>query len=188
MIKYFLLLIALALAGCAGMKLPPAPQDGFSANGRVSIRSGNDAHYANFGWQAEPQTDRLSLGNPLGQTLAQLEIHYLGGQPSYAILSDADGKTRKGTPEALLFDATGMRLPVAGLRWWLQGVPAPGAAESHAVAEGQLIEQDGWRILASDFSETQPTRRGPRKIELTRGDVSVRIVISEWQWQTSPQP
>ncbi len=170
------------------MKLPPVPQDGFSVSGRVSIRSGNDAHYANFGWQAEPQADRLSLGNPLGQTLAELEIRYLGTTPDYAILTDADGKARAGSPEALLFEATGMSLPVAGLRWWLQGVPAPGAAVARATAEGQLIEQDGWIIVASDYAETRPTPRGPRKIVLTRDDVTVRIVISEWQWQTSLQP
>ncbi len=180
--------MALLLTGCAGMKVPPAPVDGFSASGRVSIRAGNDAHYANFGWQAEPQTDRLSLGNPLGQILAELEIHYLGDAPAYAVLTDADGKARSGAAEELLFDATGMHLPLAGLRWWLQGVPAPGLASNRSTADGQLIEQDGWRILASDFSETHPLRRGPRKIELTRGEVSVRIVISEWQWQTSPQP
>lgn len=188
MIRALVFLMALLLAGCAGMKLPPAPQDGFSANGRVIIRSGSESHYANFGWQAEPQTDRLSLGNPLGQTLAELEIHYLNGIPSYAVLHDADGRAQEGAPEALLRDATGMRLPVAGLRWWLQGVAAPGPASSRATADGQLIEQDGWRILASDFSQTQPVRRGPRKIELTRGEVSVRIVISEWQWQTLSPP
>ena len=183
-----LLVLLLLLAGCAGLKTPPVPLNGFSASGRVSIRAGSDSHYANFGWQAEREADRLSFGNPLGQTLAELEIHYQRGLADYAILRDSDGRARSGEPESLLYESTGMRLPVAGLRWWLQGLPAPGAASQRTTAEGTLIEQDGWQVLASDYSETSPAPRGPRKIVLTRDDVTVRIVISEWQWQTSPQP
>lgn len=182
------LLMGLLLAGCAGLKTPPVLPDGFSASGRVSIRAGSDSHYANFGWQAEPQSDRLSFGNPLGQTLAELEIHYRNSQPVYAVLRDENGKAQVGEPEALLFESTGMRLPVTGLRWWLQGLPAPGVADTRMTEEGVRIEQDGWQILASDFSETSPVPRGPRRIVLTRDEVAVRIVISEWQWQTSPRP
>ena len=178
----------LLLAGCAALKLPPAPLNGFSASGRISVRSGSDAHYANFGWQAEPQADRLSFGNPLGQILAELEVSYFDDAPIHAVLRDADGNAREGAPEVLLVDATGMQLPVAGLRWWMQGLPAPGKATSRETAEGRLIEQDGWRILASDFFEQTPVPRGPRKVELKRGDMTVRIVISEWQWQTSSRP
>lgn len=188
MLRMLWVALAFMLAGCAGLKTPPVPLDGFSASGRVSIRAGNDSHYANFGWQAEPQADRLSFGNPLGQTLAELEIHYRSDMPTFAILRDEDGKAQEGEPESLLYESTGMRLPVSALRWWLQGRPAPGLASTRSIDEGQLIEQDGWRVVASDFSETHPVPRGPRKIVLTRGDVTVRIVISEWQWQISPRP
>lgn len=177
-----LLCAGMLLAGCAGMKLPPAPQDGFSASGRVVVRSGNDAHYANFGWQAAVGNDRLSLGNPLGQVLAELEIRYRGQVPVAAVLRDADGSVREGLPEAILLETTGMRLPVSGLHWWLQGLPAPGEAQSRDTPDGRVIEQDGWLIVASDYEQTQPLRRGPRRIELSRGEVRVRIVISEWQW------
>lgn len=182
------LVLLLLLAGCAALKVPPVPLNGFSVSGRVSIRAGNDAHYANFAWQAESSRDRLSLGNPLGQILAELEIHYVNDVPVSAVLRDADGHARTGNAEALLREATGMSLPVSGLRWWLQGVPAPGDARTQFTEDGLQIEQDGWRIQASDFSETTPVRKGPRKIHLTRDDVSVRIAISEWQWQTLPQP
>ncbi len=187
-LRQCLLFLVLLVAGCAGLKTPIAPLDGFAASGRVSIRAGDESHYANFGWQAERQTDRLSFGNPLGQTLAELEIHYQQAVPTYAILRDSDGKAQTGEPESLLLKSTGMRLPVAGLRWWLQGLPAPGEANVQQTEAGRLIEQDGWRVLASDFAETSPALRGPRKIVLTRGDVTVRIVISEWQWQTSLRP
>jgi outer membrane lipoprotein LolB len=186
-LRLFLVLVSLALSACAGLKPPPAPLDGFSASGRVVVRASNDAHYANFGWQTAPSLDRLSLDNPLGQTLAELEIRYHNSQPASAVLREANGTIREGSAERLLFETTGMQLPLSGLRWWLQGKPAPGYANSRDTEDGRVIDQDGWHIVASDYSEVLPVRRGPRRIELSRGDVKVRIVISEWQW-TSPHP
>lgn len=181
------LLCLLLLTACITPKLPPAPDKGFSATGRLSIRSGNDAHYANFGWQSAPDNDRLSFANPLGQTVAELEVMYQEDVPVYAVLRDADGQAQSGEPETLLYEATGMQLPVAGLRWWLQGLPAPGICQEKETEQGHQIEQDGWRVIASDYTESAPLRRGPHKVELTRDNITVRIVISEWQWQTSPQ-
>ena len=188
MVRWMWLVVLLLLTGCAALKMPPVPLNGFSASGRVSIRAGNDAHYANFAWQAEPSRDRLSLGNPLGQILAELEVQYVNDVPTSAVLRDAEGRAQSGNAEDLLRETTGMSLPVSGLRWWLQGLPAPGNARTQSTEDGLLIEQDGWRIQVSDFSETTPVRKGPRKIYLTRDDVSVRIAISEWQWQTSILP
>lgn len=170
------------------MRVPPVLNDGFSASGRMSIRNGSDSHYANFGWQSAPVSDQISLGNPLGQTVAELVIRYQGNQAIYATLTDAEGRTQAGEAEQLLFDNTGMRLPVFGLRWWLQGKAAPGEAEIAHTEAGTQIDQAGWHILASDFSESSPSPRGPRKIVMTRADLAVRIVISEWQWQSTPQP
>lgn len=185
--RAILLAGALLLAGCAGLKAPPAPQDGFSASGRVSIRSGEESHYANFAWLAQARLDRLSLGNPLGQILAELEISHQDGEPVQAVLRDAGGGVRTGEAEAVLLEATGMRLPVAGMRWWLQGLPAPGEASLRDDGQIRVIEQAGWIVQAGDFGQQNPLR-GPRRITLTHGDMVVRIVISEWQWQTSPRP
>ncbi len=185
--QVIVLACTLLLAACAGLKAPPAPQDGFSASGRVSVRSGEDAHYANFAWLAEARHDRLSLGNPLGQILAELEISHRDGEPGQAVLRDAEGGVRTGEAQTVLLEATGMRLPVAGMRWWLQGLPAPGEASLSDDGQTRVIEQDGWIVQAGDFGQQNPLR-GPRRIVLTRGDMVVRIVISEWQWQNSPRP
>lgn len=185
--RFLFALASLLLAACAGLKPPPAPQNGFSASGRVVVRAGHDAHYANFGWQAAQGIDRLSLDNPLGQTLAELEIRYHNNQAASAVLREANGAAREGEPEALLLETTGMQLPVSGLRWWLQGKPAPGVATSRDTEDGKVIEQDGWHIAVSDYAEITPVRRGPRRVELSRGEITVRIAISEWQWAL-PQP
>jgi outer membrane lipoprotein LolB len=181
------LFAAIMLSAC--MTMPKAPEGGHSASGRISIRSGSDSHYANFEWESAPDGDRIALNNPLGQTVAQLQISYAGNVASHAVLRQSDGQSRSADePDALLAEATGIRLPVSGLRWWLQGLPAPGDAREEATETGRRIFQDGWQIDVSQFSEPAPGHHVPGKLELRRDDLVVRIVISEWQWQTSKQP
>ena len=182
------LLLSVLLTGCINMRVPAVLNDGFSASGRMSIRHGAESHYANFGWQSSPNSDQIALGNPLGQTVAELQIYYQKNQAVYATLTDAQGQIQAGEAEQLLFDNTGLRLPVFGLRWWLQGQAAPGEAKISHDEVGTHIDQSGWQILASDYMQHSPTLRGPRKIVMTRADLAVRIIISEWQWQSTPQP
>ena len=187
MVRFCAWLAVLALAGCT--TLPPAPQGGHSASGRVSIRNGSDAHYANFEWESAPTKDRIALNTPLGQTVAELHVSYVGEKAVHAVLRQSDGQSQSADePDLLLAEATGWRLPVSGLRWWLLGRPAPGAAREEATESGKRIFQDGWQIDASQFSEPAPGHSVPGKLELRRDDLVVRIVISEWQWQTSTQP
>lgn len=180
-----LALLAVLLAACTTP--PPAPLDGHSASGRVVIRNGGESHYANFEWESAPARDRIALNTPLGQTVAELEVSYSGTAVTLAVLRQGDGSSQVADdPDALLASATGFRLPVSGLRWWLLGRSAPGKAAREEVTDtGKRIFQDGWQIDASQFSEPVPGQRVPGKLELRRDDLSVRIVISEWQWQTS---
>jgi len=185
--RWLLLGVALLLGGCA--TTPPAPVDGHSASGRVSIRNGGESHYANFEWESAPTRDRIALNTPLGQTVAELEVSYAGAKATHAVLRQRDGQARTADePDSLLAETTGFRLPVSGLRWWLLGRPAPGTAREEFIESGKRIFQDGWQIDASQFSEPVPGRSVPGKLELRRDDLTVRIVISEWQWQTSTQP
>lgn len=187
MVRFCAWLAVLVLAGCT--TLPPAPLGGHLASGRVSIRNGSDAHYANFEWESAPTKDRIALNTPLGQTVAELQVSYVGEKAVHAVLRQSDGQSQSADePDLLLAEATGWRLPVSGLRWWLLGQPAPGAAREEATESGKRIFQDGWQIDASQFSEPAPGHSVPGKLELRRDDLVVRIVISEWQWQTSTQP
>jgi outer membrane lipoprotein LolB len=185
--RLIVLMAALLLTACT--TTPLAPMGGHSASGRLSIRNGGDAHYANFEWESAPSRDRIALNTPLGQTVAELQVSYAGEKAVHAVLRQSDGQSQSADePDLLLAEATGWRLPVSGLRWWLLGQPAPGAVREEATESGKRIFQDGWQIDASQFSEPVPGRSVPGKLELRRDDLTVRIVISEWQWQTSNQP
>ena len=84
--------------------------------------------------------------------------------------------------DALLEQSLGVRLPVNGLRYWVRGLPEPGAAPVlETDAEGRLtrLEQNGWII---DYSAYTPTGHIelPARMVARRSELSVKLVIEQW--------
>ncbi|QKJ66403.1 outer membrane lipoprotein LolB [Deefgea piscis] len=170
-----LFLLAL-LSACVQAPLKP-PSEGFAAQGRVNIRSQNQANTAAFHWVASPQQDVLSLSSPLGNILAQLTIQYQGGEIVNAQLQHGETIDIADQPEALLAQVTGLVLPVAGMRWWLRGQPDPKQPFTRGSND---FEQSGWMIRASDYRDGKL----PYRVELSREDLRVLVLINEWSHAT----
>jgi outer membrane lipoprotein LolB len=164
-------LVVAVLAGCADLRtiaeqepVTGPPLENFSAEGRISLRQGDRSDHLQFEWQHSPQRDVVMFSAPLGQGVAELG-------------RDAGGAwlVMPGAPERRAADLSelaqrvfGAPLPLDALADWLRG------------AQSQLEgEVDGWRIAVT---ETMPyhQRRLPRRLDLRRGDVELRIVIDAW--------
>jgi outer membrane lipoprotein LolB len=171
--KSALALLVLSLAACSHTPLM-MPDVGFSASGKVNIRQTNQSDTAQFVWQSSRAQDQLTLSTPFGTTLAELVLSYQGEQVSSAVLNRGDSLTQADDPDALLYQLTGLALPVSGLRWWLLGQPMPNAPFER---DGTILLQAGWRITASDYREGLR----PYRIELSREDLTVRVIINEWK-------
>ncbi|WP_288842371.1 lipoprotein insertase outer membrane protein LolB [uncultured Deefgea sp.] len=167
-----LLLAVFLLSACVQAPLKP-PSEGFAAQGRVNIRSQNQANTALFDWVASPQRDVLSLSSPLGNILAELTIQYRAGEIVAAQLQHGATIDVADQPEALLAQVTGLVMPVSGMRWWLRGLPDPKQPFTRGADD---FEQSGWRVRPSDY------RAGdwPYRIELTRDDLRILVMIKEW--------
>ena len=169
--RVWLAWLAMALlAGCAGVQVgaPEAalgpPLQSFSAAGRISLRQGDRSDHLQFDWQHSPQRDLMLFSTPLGQGLAEL-----GRDASGAWLAMPGAQERRAADLAELAQRVfGAPLPLDVLADWLRGAQ-PGL-------EGLA---DGWRIV---ITETMPydQRRLPRRLEVRRGDVELRIVIDTW--------
>lgn len=171
-VKVFLLGLLLLLSACAQKPLQ-APADGFAAQGRVNVRSQTDANTALFDWLATPERDVLSLATPLGTTVAELTIRYQQGEIVSATLKHGQTTEVAADPESLLQNISGLTLPVAGMRWWLRGQPD---ARLPFTRSGESFTQSGWLVSPSDFRDGAL----PYKIELTRDDLRIRVMIGEW--------
>ncbi len=193
--KICLAAFVLALNACAFITAPPQtepgvanPQawaarknalDGFdhwsmqgrAATGAILGWSGN------LNWRQRGEQFDVRLAGPIGVggfraqgTLELVEIR-------------ADDETFLTTePEVLVKDALGWEFPLAGLRFWVLGLPQPDAPARLTVDEdGRLIDlqQSGWRLAYTEYQETDGPAL-PRRIILDNGDNKVKVVIDRW--------
>ena len=176
----------LLLAGCAVTPTtetwqPPSATEirDWQFTGRVSLTQAEQGWHAGLFWQEQADQFQLKISGPLGQ-----EAFRLTGNAAGVLLEDADGqRIQAHDAESLLLQTTGWSLPVSGLRYWVRGLPVPGvhASESRDL-QGRLLEleQSGWAISYSRYHFVGGVG-WPAKLRLVRDDVTVRLVIDEWQ-------
>jgi len=175
-------------SGCAtapfeaqvGQRTPnPDELTQWTAKGRIALVARGEGGSGSFVWGQRSERTELTVRGPLGAGGVQLvtdgatfELADGSGQP-------LDGDAARTELERRL----GARLPVAELRYWLLGLPAPQRAGSGAVqmATGSVpgFVQDGWVV---SFEEYQPQGRWtlPVRLTATTSSARVRIVVDDW--------
>lgn len=177
-----MILAAAVIAGCATPQRIGGEVQGpsFDRTGRFALlvehRGGDrDSVQGGFAWRDTRARQWLDLANPLGSTLARIEV-----TPNLAVLTRSDGTTDQAPhADALVEQVLGSPIPVEGLRDWLHGRLAPGAAEQvEKDAEGRLARfvQNGWQAELSRYDTLGPRLLRLRRAETAR-DISLRLVI-----------
>jgi outer membrane lipoprotein LolB len=184
--------LILTLAGCQTLPEPTAPSvawgvrrpalqtlNRFGFNGRVAVAVGKQGFNAGIRWTQSEALTHLALTGPLGA--GGVEVTADGASLSVVTsngkhLGDAQARSQ-------LADKLGFEPPLTSLRYWVLGVPDPGAAASVQLDSQQRLTeltQDGWRI---DYSAYMPVGAEwlPRLLTLQREDVRVRMVVDGWQ-------
>ncbi len=148
-------------------------------SGRVSIAVEDQGWHATLDWKQQDNSYEIDLSGPLGQ--GRLVI---AGSPGGVRARSADGQVVVAKDaESLIAQRLGWTLPVAGLRYWVRGIPDPEwPVQSMTVDSlGRLatLRQDGWRIQYPAYVEG-PGLDLPRKLRLERDRIDVRLVIDQW--------
>jgi outer membrane lipoprotein LolB len=179
------LLAVLSLAGCTTTPVLESSQsaavlDAWQLMGRVSLTRGEEGWHASLNWQQQGDHFYLKISGPLGQGGFQLN-----GDDRGVVLVDADGKTFAAEDaDVLLAQVTDWQLPVMGLRYWIRGLPAPGAGEVQSSKDdsGRLnrLVQSGWTINYNRYQIVDDISL-PDKLQLLRDDIAVRIVVDKWE-------
>jgi len=163
-----------------------ACRDSIELAGRFSVRYRQDeqeqAAHGSFQWRQTERRASVTLLSPLGHTMATIEL-----APGQAMLTLAGEPPRLAADaDALASQALGWPLPVSGLRDWLQGCArlADGSRFIASPGREQTTTADGWRLSYPVWERVGDTSR-PKRIDLERqaggGDVSMRLVIDDWQ-------
>jgi outer membrane lipoprotein LolB len=179
-----------ALAGCASVRAPPtagttADPDQlteWAARGRIGITAGGEGGSGSFSWQQVAGRTELSLRGPLGA--GGLDLVTDGTQLQ---LRDAAGQALDGdTARTELERRVGGPLPLAQLRYWMLGVPAP-ARDGPGSAPVQMATgsvpgfvQDGW-VVTLDEARVVGGWRLPVRLSATTAWVRIKLVVDDWQ-------
>lgn len=199
---------ALALAACATRLPPPATLPVLDAasqaeaearqarraealqavpawhlTGRASITRAGQGGSGRIEWRQDAAGFEVSLAAPVTRQSWRLAVDAGGAR-----LEGLEGGTRQGPDgEALLFEATGLEVPVAALGAWLRGLPADPAVHGPARLEfgadllPARLEQAGWAIEFRSWRDAAgATPALPLRIDARRADAGVRLVVDEW--------
>lgn len=178
------LALVLVLGGCATVPTTPtaAVDPGrlreWRATGRMALAVDGRGGSGSFTWQQRDLATTLSIRGPLGAGAMQIVAE---GESIAA--TDGEGRSVDTEPaRAMLRERLGADLPIAELRYWMLGLPAPDSPAEVAVAAGtpsRVIEQSGWRIGYDAFRPTDGLSL-PARFSAVQGDVRLKVVIDDW--------
>lgn len=190
-------LALLALAGCR-TRPPPGPSigpgadapwttqrealrnlDRYSLSGRTAVAANGEGFSANLRFQQQADRSELALDGPMG--IGGMRMQFTQGelQVTNSRGQQLDGAAAREEIEARL----GFELPLANLRWWLLGIPAPGEAQLEqdpVTGEIRGFRQDGWSVRV----EQRMPALGfalPRRLVVDREGARLKMLAESWR-------
>jgi outer membrane lipoprotein LolB len=187
------------LAGCRTVP-PPAPPvsgpgadapwseqyaalaklDNYALSGRVAVAANGQGFSANLRYHQQPQRADLSLDGPMGIGGMRMEFDERELKVTNSRGETLDGAAARAEIESRL----GFELPLAQLRWWLLGLPAPGMpAERHEDGAGGAItdfQQDGWRVSINSRAPALGFSL-PERLTAERDGARMKLLVENWQ-------
>lgn len=142
------------------------------------MAAGEEGGSGSFTWRQEGLATTLSIRGPLGAGA----IEILTDGQSMSVTDGAGRSVDTTQAEAALRERLGADLPWTQLRFWMLGVPAPGAAASvvdSAVAPVRVIDQAGWNVGYESFRAVAGTAL-PARFSATRGAIRLKVIIDDW--------
>jgi outer membrane lipoprotein LolB len=180
-------ILVLLLAGCATVP-PVVPNNiplsadqipAWTASGRLALFASGTGGAGNFIWNQAGDDLQLGIRGPLG--VGALEIQSSGQDLS---LRDGTGQALDAEDaRARLEERLGTDLPLASLRYWMLGIPAPGdeaLVTDNGGSASRVIEQSGWRVVYQGFKELAGFSL-PARISVDRPGVRLKLIIDTWQ-------
>ena len=183
--------VALLAAGCATLPPPAAVEewparrhalqalDHWTLSGRMAVAAGDNGFSGGLSWRQAGAQAAIELRGPMGGRALSIRVE--GEQLS---VTDGDGETVEGEDATrLLARHIGASLPIAELRFWVVGAPAPCIPHHETIGADrrlQLLEQSGWRVSYSSY-RSAGEQTLPSRMEITTGDLRLRLVVSDWR-------
>ncbi len=192
-------LVAALAAGCTTLVRPAGPANEAAWNqrlaglrqlqvwhlkGRIGVVTPHRGGSANVDWSERGRHMKLRFSGPFGIGAVELS-----GTPERFVIRNSKGKTWvTTTPANALEKSLGWPIPVASLRYWVTGRPAPGAPYRLKLGSRGLImrlEQQGWTVRYSAYTPIAGLLL-PAKLAASRPGGRVKLIVSAWHLAKQP--
>jgi outer membrane lipoprotein LolB len=189
--RRLILLMACCTALCACVTtrpaLAPAPApwdrrvqelqhaDAWQLDGRAAVAMGAQGWQATLNWRQSPAATEVHLAGPLGVGALMLRetpqgLSLNGAPPSDAVIGQLE-------------ERLGFELPLNNLRYWLLGVPDPGAEfdlTRNDQDRAQQLTQAGWTVNYERYTPVNGDLL-PARLVFSREGVRVRVAVDHWE-------
>lgn len=190
-----LLLAMLALAGCATQPkqalLTTTEKEQHWANyqqvmqgfsnwklvGRIALKVTGQSGTLSVDWEQTGDTYQLFLDGPFATSIGKIY-----GNPQQVTVIAGEQQAVGKTPEDILEQLTGLRLPIGQLRYWVRALPAPKqdfSIDLNAQGLPDKLYQSGWQI---QYLRYQSTPLAPAQITVSREGILMRLIVNQWQF------
>jgi outer membrane lipoprotein LolB len=153
--------------------------DHYSINGRVAVAASGQGFSASLRYQQRPGSAEMALDGPMG--LGGMRLALTGEEVQ---LTTSSGESLDGGAAlAEIENRLGFPMPLAQLRWWLLGVPAPGeAAIDQDAVTGEIrgFRQNGWQVSV-DARAPALGFALPQRLTAQREGARMKLAVDRWQ-------
>lgn len=150
-------------------------------SGRVAVSQGDEAWNLSLEWQQNGDDYQIQIAGPFGAGRVKLVGNAYG-----ALLHDSDDQTfYADKAETLLYDHTGVKMPVQGLRYWIVGLTSPTQQQAPKLdLQGRLayLEDTDWQVNFKRYSDVSGMQL-PEKVFIFKpeNEINVRLVVDTWK-------
>lgn len=153
---------------------------GWDLRARIAVRAGNDAGSASLHWTQHEDEYRLRVITPFGGGVYELA----GGREGAWLRTSEDRVVRAEDAETLLRQHAGWQLPVAGLVYWVRGIPTPTFPVDTLLLDKEnrlnALNQAGWSLQYKSYVEVDGQSM-PGRLDLRNERIRIRVSIKEWK-------
>jgi len=151
----------------------------WAINGRTAITQGKEGWNAGIKWSEQQGSFQIHLTGPFAQGGVVLK----GDQQQVVLSLDNGKKVTASTPEALLEEHLGVRMPVSALRDWVRGLPdkTQKVDTMELDLEGRItyLKQQDWEVEVLRYVPFEDYFM-PAKIFIKHPKLSLRLIIRDW--------
>lgn|SRR6185295_4201049 len=151
----------------------------YTLGGRVAVAANGQGFQGALRYQQQQQHAELAIDGPLG--IGGVRVSLDGEQVN---ISNSRGESFDGpAARSELEQRLGFTLPLAELRWWLLGLPAPGEAaleQDPVTGEIRAFQQTGWRV-SIDARTPAMGFALPQRLVVSRDGARMKLLIENWQ-------